>query len=78
MNHLIIYKTSLNYLGKGARCIYIFFGGGGCTVAYGSSLGIEFELQLCPMSQVQQCWILNPLCQARDGTHAAAETMPDP
>ena len=30
--------------------------------------GIESELQLWPMTQLQQCQILNPSCQARDQT----------
>ena len=28
--------------------------------------------QLQPMSQLEQCWILNPLCQDGDQTHASA------
>ena len=35
--------------------------------------GIESELELRPMPQLQQCWILNPLCQARDRTGASTE-----
>ena len=46
--------------------------------------GIESELELRPMPQLQQCWILNPLCQARDQTcitvlprrHCATATPP--
>ena len=40
--------------------------------------GIESEPQLRCTPQLQQCQILNPLHQARDQTHAATETMPDP
>ena len=36
--------------------------------------GIEPELQLQPMPQLWQHHILNPLCWARDRTHASAET----
>ena len=37
--------------------------------------GIESEPQLLQtMQQLQQCWILNPLCWARDQTCASAET----
>ena len=39
--------------------------------------GIESELQLRPMPQLQQRWILNPLSQARNRTCASSETMPD-
>ena len=35
-------------------------------------LGIESELQLRPTPQWQQHWIFNPLCRARDWTHASA------
>ena len=31
-------------------------------------LGIKSELHLWPKPQLRQCWILNPLCQARDWT----------
>ena len=31
---------------------------------------------LWPTLQLQQCWVLNPLCRARDRTRATAETRP--
>jgi len=39
---------------------------------------IESELQLQRTPQLQQHWILNPLCQAGDPTCTATETTPDP
>ena len=40
--------------------------------------GIESTPQLRPTPQLWKCQILNPLRQARDQTHTATETMPDP
>ena len=40
-----------------------------CPKVYGvPGSGIRSKLELWPMPQLQQCWILNPLCWARDGT----------
>ena len=39
-----------------------------------SGPGIKFKLELQPMPQPQQHQILNPLCQAGDGTGASTET----
>ena len=39
--------------------------------------GIESELQLPTMPQLQQCWILNPLCWTGDQTHTSAVTQAD-
>ena len=36
--------------------------------------GIESELKLQPTPQLQQCWILDPLSLAGDGTVASTET----
>ena len=47
--------------------LIIYFGG--CPVTYGiPSSGIKSKPQCWPMMQLQQCWILNPLCQVRDRT----------
>ena len=43
-----------------------FFWGGHPTASGVAGLGIRSKLQLWPMPQLQQCWILNPLCQAGD------------
>ena len=44
----------------------LFFG---CPEAYGiPGTGIRSELLLPPTLQLQQCWILNPLCWAGDRT----------
>ena len=40
--------------------------------------GMKSEPELPLTSQLQQHQILNPLCQARDRTHATTETMLDP
>lgn len=46
--------------------------------------GVESELQLQPTPQLQQHWILKPLCRGKDRTctstasQAAAETTLDP
>ena len=37
--------------------------------------GIESEMQLQPLPQLWQCWILNPLCWAGDWTHTSATTQ---
>ena len=38
-------------------------------------LGIESELQLPPIAQLQQCWIFDPLCRTGDQTRASAVTQ---
>ena len=42
--------------------------------------GTESQLELQPMPQLWQCWILNPLCRTQDQTHilATTETLPIP
>ena len=52
---------------------FFFFFFFGHSVAYGvPGPGIGSELQLLPKSQLQQCQILNPLCQAGDRTYIPA------
>ena len=57
--------------------ILFFFLFMAAPMAYGSSpgRGVELELQLQPMPQPWQCWILNPLSEARVQTHILMDTM---
>ena len=38
--------------------------------------GIKSELELQPTSQLQQCWVLNPLSQAWDQTGDSLRLVP--
>ena len=52
---------------KNTKLHHSFFSFSATPKAYGNSwLGMESEPELQPMPQLQQCQMLNPLCQAKD------------